>query len=49
MVELEDAEKTGMSDEGRGHDPEDRGPKPRKGEARLMNWAEPVVLVMLRE
>jgi PadR family transcriptional regulator len=38
-----------MSDEGRGQDPEDREPKPRKGEARPRNWAQPVILVMLRE
>ena len=38
-----------MSDEGRGQYPEDREPKPRKGEARPRNWAQPVILVMLRE
>ena len=38
-----------MSDEGHRQDPEDRGTGFRKVEARPMNWAQPVVLVMLRQ
>ncbi len=38
-----------MTDEGRRRGPEDRETKPRKAEARPMNWSEPVILVMLRE
>lgn len=49
MVELEDGEKTGMSDEGRRQDPQDRGTGFLKVEARPRNWAEPVILVMLRQ
>ena len=49
MIELEDGEETGMSDEGRGRDPKVWGPKPQKAEARPRNWQEPVILLMLRE
>ncbi len=38
-----------MTDEGQRQAPEHQKPKLRKAEARPVNWAEPVVLVMLRE
>ena len=40
-----------MTDEGGGRrqDCEYQGPKPHKAEARPRNWAQPVILVLLRE